>query len=699
MVKFNYVQEFKKKASDLVSIMTLSEKISQLRNHSKALKKYNIPEYNWWNECSHGVARAGLATVFPQSICMAATFSDEILYNIGDMISTEARAKHHEFVRNGIRGKYNGLTFWSPNINIVRDPRWGRGQETYGEDPYLTSILAVSYINGLQGQNEKYLKVAACAKHFAVHSGPEAERHSFNAIVSKKDLAETYLYAFEKAVKLAKVESIMTAYNRLNGEACAASKYLLQDILRGKWSFDGHVVSDCGSVKDIIFHHKITYNPLKGVSLALKSGLDLECGVFYSLLPIAIRLGYASIEDIDRALTRILTTRFKLGMFNNDCDYSKIPTSKIACEEHENYAIKVAEKSIVLFENKNNVLPLNAKEIASACILGANATNELAYLGNYYGTPSRFINCYDSIKQILGEKFSYERTIPLCGKIKDFEAYSKGLKIAENSEIVFIATGIDSSLEGEAGDAGAGKEGIVGNQGDRDSINLPKIQIDLITEVAKLNKKIIILNFSGSCINFSPIIDKVDAIMQCWYPGALGGEAIANILFGEVSPSGRTPITFYANDNDLPDFYDYSMSNRTYRYFTGKPLYPFGYGLSYTNFEYFNFQTNTNIINDDISISVDITNSGNYDADEVIQIYLKYPEGNLQQPKIKLISFKRIFIKKSKTKTIEFKLNKIDFYAIDINGDELLLNGKHSLSIGGGQPNYAKSLTLYFESC
>jgi beta-glucosidase len=676
-----YIDEYKSRAVAIVLKMSLSEKISQLRHHSKALPKYGIEEYNWWNECLHGVARAGIATVFPQAIAMAATFDEDILNKVGDIISTEARAKHHEAARMGSRKIYEGLTFWSPNINIYRDPRWGRGQETYGECPTLTARLGCAFIKGLQGNDDKHLKVSACAKHYAVHSGPEADRHSFNAEVSKKDLAETYLYAFKQAVKDAGVESVMGAYNRVNGEACCASENLLQDILRDKWGFDGHVVSDCGALYDIVFKHHMTLNPLKGVAMAINSGLDLECGTFYAILPWAVRTGLVKEDTIDKALTRLLVTRMKLGMFDNDCKYQEIPYSLNACKAHEQYAIEVAEKSIVLLHN-DGILPL--KDVKSIALLGFNAVNELAYLGNYYGTPSSFITVFDGLKNIYGDKVSYEQTIPLFKPAKEAE-FKKGIDLAAKSEIVIVCTGLDSSVEGEQMSRRDAGNTRFGDEGDRSLIALPQVQLELLNNLIKLNKKIIILNFSGGCMDFSPVINGVSAILQCWYPGAKGGQAIANIISGRVSPSGRLPVTFYKYDSDLPDFHDYDMKDRTYRYFKNDPLYYFGYGMSYTTFSYSDLLIGKNV-EDDMIAEVKVKNVGAADSDEVIQIYIKYPEKAKDQPKIKLIDFRRIHIKAGNTASITFKLNKSSFGGYDIDGNYRLFSGDYTLYAGGGQP-------------
>lgn len=673
---------------DLINSMKLSEKAGQLQHANKGISRLGIKKYNWWNECLHGVARAGIATVFPQSICMAATFGKDLLYKAGDIISTEARAKYNVAQKKGDYGIYKGLTFWSPNINIFRDPRWGRGQETYGECPTLTSKLAVEFIKGLQGNNPDFLKVSACAKHFAVHSGPESIRHSMNAVCSKKDLYETYLPAFEACVKEAKVESVMAAYNMVNGESCAASPTLLQKILRDDWGFDGHVVSDCGGLFDILLHHHATYNPLKAVALAINNGLDLECGKFFAILPLAVKLGYVKESTLNNALKRTLITKQKLGLLGNPTPYDDIDEKVISCKEHTDFAIEMAEKGIVLLKN-NEILPLDTSKINKIGLFGTNAENKLAYLGNYYGTPDEFITLADAMQDIFREKLTYCSVIPLTGKTnkkiqKDMDF---ALESAKDCDVIVYCTGIDSSIEGEAGDAGAGKEGIIGEQGDRTSLSLPEIQLKLLSELSKLGKNLIVCNFSGSAMDLSPCLDCADAVLQCWYPGAKGGKAIVNILTGKANPSGKLPVTFYSSVNDLPDFEDYSMKNRTYRYFTGKPLFPFGYGLSYTSFEYSDFEIIGDIENG-IKIKVSIKNAGKFDGEEIVQIYLSYPEHLKNQPVYKLIAFERVFIPCGETTEVTLHLTTQDFFYIDDDGNKQLAKGNYTIYCGGGQPKY-----------
>ncbi|MEG2396679.1 MAG: glycoside hydrolase family 3 C-terminal domain-containing protein, partial [Oscillospiraceae bacterium] len=603
------------KGKELAKQMSMLQLSSQLRHTAKALPKLSIKKYNWWNESLHGVARAGVATVFPQAIAMASTFDENIIFNVASIISNEARAKFNYSQSIGDYGIYKGLTMWSPNINIYRDPRWGRGHETYGEDPYLTGILGVAFIKGLQGDNDKYLKTSACAKHFAVHSGPESKRHYFNAVISKKDLFETYLPAFKKAVIEGNVSGVMGAYNRTNDEPCCASPTLMQKLLRETWHFDGYYVSDCAALLDIVFKHHITSNPLKAAAMALNTGCDLECGVLYRLLPIAYMIGYVKKSSLQLAAARLMSIRSQLGMFDKDCPFNNISPTENATESSEQYAIEVAEKSVVLLEN-NGILPLkeNSNKIL---ITGYNAENELAYLGNYNGEPSSYVKILDAIKKRNVET-QYSQGVHLYSESKNIDR-EETIQKAKNSDIIIMCTGLDSSIEGEqSGGAVSGGGGNIGIQGDRVTLELPKIQQKLLDDLLLLEKKIIILNFSGGCIDFKRYRGKVDAILQCWYPGGKGGRAISNIIFGDVSPSGKLPITFYNDIADLPDFDDYAMKNRTYRYFKGNVQYPFGYGLTYTDF----LLKQLSFDEAHSTITATVKNNGYYDCDEVLQLYV-----------------------------------------------------------------------------
>lgn len=679
----------KKNGDELAKQMTILELISQLRHKSKGINRLGILPYNWWNEALHGVARAGTATVFPQAICLAASFSEELVFHTAEIISTEARAKFNENQRQKDYGIYKGLTMWSPNINIFRDPRWGRGQETYGEDPYLTGLLGTAFIKGLQGNNERYIKTAACAKHFAVHSGPESERHSFNAVVSKKDLMETYLPAFKKAVMDGKVCGIMGAYNRVNGEACCASKTLMDTLLQKTWGFEGYFVSDCGAIPDIVRHHHLAPNRVKGVAMALNAGCDLECGIYYRMLPVSYAMKYVSRETLQKSVARLLYVRSLLGMFDKSCPFDSITTEKIASHENEMEAIRVAEKGIVLLENKG-ILPLN-KNSGRILVLGYNAENDLAYLGNYYGTPKRYIKVTDAVKAMHPHT---DFTQGYCYKTSENEKMQKtALEKAAIADIILLCMGLDCSMEGEeAGELLNGGGGNLGKQGDRSDIEIPNVQQELLEKLLQTGKKIVILNFSGGCINFSKYKDRVYAILQCWYPGAAGGQAIANILFGKCSPSGKLPITFYKSTLDLPDFNDYSMKNRTYRYFSGKVLYPFGYGQTYTDFQL------TACIFRDNKIQCAVKNTGNFACDEVLQLYVTLPETTYQNPLTSLIGTKRFSLSPNEEQEITFTLNESDLYSVNENGDTVYLGGEYSFTVSDGQSIYNNNLKLVNEN-
>lgn len=682
-----YRQIHQKKGENLANQMKTKEQISQLKHESRGVPRLGILPYNWWNECLHGVARAGIATVFPQAIAMAATFDDKTLFETAQIISTEARAKYNYAQSKKDYGIYKGLTMWSPNINIYRDPRWGRGHETYGEDPYLTGKLGVAFIKGLQGDDPKYIKTAACAKHFAVHSGPEEGRHSFNSEVSKKDLFETYLPAFKRAVKDGDVCGVMGAYNRVNGEASCASE-TLNKVLRGDWGFDGYFVSDCGALCDIVKNHHLSENKIKGAAYSLNGGCQLECGCSYRFLPLAYMMKYVSDETIRDAAAKLLEIRSRLGMFSDDCPFDNIGIEENTSPAHEAAAVKVAEKGIVLLKN-NGILPLKRNE-HKILVTGFNAENNLAYLGNYFGDPTSFIKVPEAVKAV-NENTDYAQGCSYIlkqSKKLTAEAVSK----AKDYDVILVCTGLDCSLEGEqAGEAlASGAGGNLGKQGDRANLELPKPQQDLLDELIKLDKKIVILNFSGGCINFRKYADKVDAIMQCWYPGAKAGKAIANLIFGEASPSGKLPITFYNSVDDVPDFEDYSMQNRTYRYFKGEVQYPFGYGLTYTDFEM------TNVKLDGRKLACTVRNTGKFNCDEVLQVYLTQPQADYENPVKSLIRTERFNLSAGEEKEITFNLDDKDFYSFNENGDTVLLRGKYALTVEDGQN--IKSEKIYFNN-
>jgi beta-glucosidase len=572
----------KERAKDLVSKMTLEEKASQLRFNAPAIDRLGVPAYNWWNEALHGVARAGTATVFPQAIALAAIFDDAYLEEIADVIATEARAKYNENVRSGDRDIYKGITMWSPNINIFRDPRWGRGHETYGEDPYLTTRLGVGFIKGLQGKG-KHLKVAACAKHFAVHSGPEGLRHEFDAIVSQKDLYETYLPAFEAAVKEAGVEAVMGAYNRTLGEPCCGSKTLLRDILRGKWGFTGHVVSDCWAIMDFHTRHHVTKTAPESAALALKNGCDVNCGSVYLHLLSAVEEGLITEEDIAIAAERLMATRIKLGMFDETCEYNDIPYEANDSREHRNKSLEAARKAMVLLKN-NGLLPLDKSSLSSVAVIGPNADSQLMLKGNYFGTPSESVTILEGIREAVGEDVRVyysegchlfqDKVEPLAQK-KD--RLDEAVSVAKRADVAILCLGMDSNIEGEEGDAGNAAAA-----GDKADLNLPGLQQELLEKVIATGTPVILILGVGSALAIGYAQEHCAAILNAWYPGSLGGRAAADILFGKCSPGGKLPVTFYRDTAALPAFTDYAMKNRTYRYFEGETLYPFGYGLTYS---------------------------------------------------------------------------------------------------------------------
>ncbi|MBQ7907726.1 MAG: glycoside hydrolase family 3 C-terminal domain-containing protein, partial [Clostridia bacterium] len=573
---------FEKRAKELVSQMTIEEKIGQMVHQAEEIDRLNIKSYNWWNEALHGVARAGIATVFPQSIGLGATFNPELVEKIGDAISTEARAKYNIAKRVGDTGYYKGLTYWSPNVNIFRDPRWGRGHETYGEDPYLTSRMGVSFINGLQGCDEKYLKAAGCAKHYAVHSGPESVRHEFDAKVSKQDLYETYLPAFEACVKEAGVEGVMGAYNRTNGEVCCGSPTLLKGILRNDWGFDGYVTSDCEAIRYFHDYHKVTEGPMQSVALAVENTCDLNCGCCYKHGVNAVKTGLLKEELVDESLTRLFTTRMKLGEFDRKTPYDKIPYSKVGCKEHVELARESARESIVLLKN-NGILPLS-KRYKKVGVIGPNADSIVALHGNYHGFSQRYITVLEGLQDYLekiGGRVYYSEGCHLYKDSAYWEKYDRNdevMELCRECDVVIGVFGLDETLEGEAGCCDFNKDG------DKAGLNFHGIQEEIMSMISKNAKKSILVNLTGSAMDLCVQDKEYDAIIQGWYPGERGGEAIAELIYGDYSPSGKLPLTFYRSIEDLPPFDCYDMKGRTYRYLEKEPLYPFGFGLSYTDF-------------------------------------------------------------------------------------------------------------------
>jgi beta-glucosidase len=828
-----------RRVDDLVSRMTLEEKISQMVYDAPAIERLEVPQYNWWNECLHGVGRAGVATVFPQAIGLAATWNTELLHQVAAAISDEARAKHHQALRQGIRYIYTGLTFWSPNINIFRDPRWGRGQETYGEDPYLTARMGVAFVRGLQGDDPHYLKLVATPKHYAVHSGPEPDRHHFDARVDERDLRETYLPAFKACVKEAQAVSMMGAYNRTNGEPCCASPTLLEKILRQEWGFDGYVVSDCGAIRDIYESHRVAETPAEAAALAVKSGCDLNCGSTFPALREAVARGLIDEAAIDRAVRRLFTARFRLGMFDppQQVPYAQIPFKVNDSPAHRALALRSAQESIVLLENKGDLLPLS-KDLPSIAVIGPNADDLLVLLGNYNGTPSQAVTPLEGIRKKLAPStrlyyargcdiaagvpplsvipstclrpleanasqagltaayydnpafagnprltrvdptidFIWKGTTPLTGRQADtfavrwygflvppvsgtyqlgvsgFNGYklflddqlvaayqglhhaivktqpveleagrfyglrldyvnwgpdpqvqllwsvpgvdrvAEAVEIAQKAEVVIVLLGLSPSLEGE--EMPVQVAGFAG--GDRTDIHLPGPQQELLQRLHALGKPLVLVLLSGSALAVNWAKQNVPAIVMAWYPGQAGGDAIADVLFGDYNPAGRLPVTFYKSLQDLPPFEDYRMQGRTYRYFRGEPLFPFGHGQSYTTFAYDELQLSARTISphETLTISVDVQNIGQRAGDEVVQLYLSQlttpgPQpagGPIPLPLRQLQGFKRIHLAPGATQTVTFPLTPYQLSLIDDLGRRVVWPGEFQLYVGGRQP-------------
>jgi len=823
-----------KRVDDLVSRMTLEEKVSQMMNGAAAIERLEVPQYEWWNEALHGVARAGFATVFPQAIGLAATWNTDLMHQVADVISTEARAKHHEFVRNNQRARYEGLTFWSPNINIFRDPRWGRGQETYGEDPYLTGRLGVAFVKGLQGNDSRYLKVVATPKHYAVHSGPEPERHTFDAISDERDLRETYLPAFEATIVEGGAMSVMCAYNRTNGEPCCSNKKLMTDILRGEWKFGGYVVSDCGAIDDIYIRHKFVPTEGQASALAVKAGTDLTCGREYRSLVQAVKDGLITEAEIDIAVKRLMTARFRLGMFDPPemVPYARIPFSENDSPAHRELSLKAARESIVLLKNDGPVLPLK-KDIKTIAVIGPNADAPEVLLGNYYGQPSKSVTPLAGIQSkvspstkvlysagmfkigasampvssssltvsgagsapgLKGEYFNNREmkgdpalvrtdkevnfdwgsltpadkiaadnfSIRWSGKLTPPEsgnyllgtAGNGGMRIfidgklhveevanrrtktitkeimleagrvydvrfeysenanhyaaakliwappsgsrimrddavskARQADAIVMVLGISPAVEGEEMEVKL--EGFRG--GDRTDLSLPKAQEELLKEVQALGKPVIVVLLNGSALAVNWANDNVFAILDAWYPGEEGGTAIADVLFGDYNPGGRLPVTFYKSVSDLPPFEDYRMQGRTYRYFKGEPLYPFGFGLSYTNFKYDKLKFSPKVkAGDELRITAEVRNVGKQAGDEVVQLYVTDLAATVPVPIRSLAGVKRIFLKPGEKQDVSFTLTPQQMSLIDDRGKRVIEPGEFAVSVGGKQPGFTK---------
>lgn len=681
-------KEAREKAERLVSQMTVEEKASQLRYDAPPIRRLGIPAYNWWNEALHGVARAGVATSFPQAIGMAATFDEELMIEIADVIAEEGRAKYNSYSKLEDRDIYKGLTFWSPNVNIFRDPRWGRGQETYGEDPYLSSRLGVAFVKGLQGSGE-IMKAAACAKHFAVHSGPEAIRHEFDAKVSKKDLFETYLPAFEALVKEANVEAVMGAYNRVNEEPCCASKTLMQEILRKNWGFEGHYVSDCWAIRDFHEGHMVSPDAKTSAAMALNAGCDLNCGNTYLHILNAYKNKLVTKEAITEACIRLYTTRYLLGLFE-ESEYDKIPYEKVECEEHLKLSEKVAGESMVLLKNKG-ILPLDKSKIKTIGVIGPNANSRAALIGNYHGTSSEYITILEGIKRYVGNQVRvlYSQGSDLVktkteNLAQEYDRISEAKIVAQNSDVVLLCLGLNESLEGEEGDEGNQYE-----SGDKETLMLPESQRKLMEAVNEIKTPVIVCMMAGSDIDLSYAVEHFGAIIHLWYPGARGGNAFAKLLFGENSPSGKLCVTFYNPKEELPAFTDYSMKNRTYRYLESTAQFPFGFGLTYGAVKV----REATILKEKKEALVTIENPTGSEIGEVVQVYIKNKESKYATYNPRLCGFKRVVLSPFETKKISVALDKKMFMVVNENGEYIKDGTHYEIFIGFSQPD-KKSIEL-----
>lgn len=671
---------------DLLARLTLEEKAAQMQNLTPAIERLGIPEYNWWNECLHGVGRSqDKVTVFPQAIAMAATFDAEALRRMGEITSTEARAIYNEANRTGKGGmQYKGLTFWTPNINIFRDPRWGRGQETYGEDPFLTGLLGRAIVSGLQGGDSVRLKTSACAKHFAVHSGPEPSRHTFDARVSDYDLWDTYLPAFRDLIVDGKVSAVMGAYNRFRGEPCCASDLLMLDILRGEWAFEGYVTSDCGAIDDFFRNHRTHPDAASAAADAVIHTTDLDCGEVFAALPEAVARGLVSEAEIDEALARLLTIRFRLGAFDPPArdPYASIPYSVLESESHKAHALKMAHESIVLLRN-DGILPLR-DNLRRIVVLGPNADAPDVQLGNYNGFPSQTITPLEGIRRRTGAEIVYLRA---CDYTTPEASDEEIRRSVAGADVAICIGGISPRLEGEEGDAGREKlEGFLG--GDRTSIRLPQIQTHVMQLVREAGVPLVFVSMSGSAVAFPWEAEHADAVVQAWYGGQAAGTALADVLWGDYNPSGRLPVTFYADDSQLPGFDDYAMAGRTYRYFTGRPLYEFGYGLSYTTFEYATptCPVKTASTGESVKVTTRVRNTGPRPGDEVVQLYVSHPDAPEPKPIRALKGVERISLQPGEERIVEFTLSPRELALTGRDGGLRCKAGAIDLYVGGSQP-------------
>lgn len=661
------------RAEALTDAMTVEEQASQLRYDAPAVERLGIPSYNWWNEGIHGLARSGVATMFPQAIGLAASFDRNSTEKAAEVTSTEARAKYNAYQTEGDHDIYKGLTLWAPNINIFRDPRWGRGHETYGEDPFLTAELGKAYVHGLQGDGKR-LRTAACAKHFAVHSGPESIRHEFNAEATPKDMEETYLPAFEALIKDAKAEGVMGAYNRVNGEAACASKFLMNKLK--EWGFDGYFVSDCWAIRDFHEHHGLTNSPVESAALALTTGCDVNCGCTYVNVLQALEQGLVTKDDIRNACVHLMRTRIRLGMFDKKTEFDDIPYTVVASKENKAQSLRCAEESMVLLKN-NGILPLDEKKYKTIAVIGPNSDSRTALEGNYNGLADRYVTFLNGIQdrfegRVLFSEGCHLYKNKVSGLAQEGDRYAEAVTVAKNADISILCVGLDATIEGEEGDTGNEF-----SSGDKRGLTLPESQRELIRKVMAVGKPVIIVVSAGSAINTET---DPDALLHVWYPGSEGGKALAEILFGDISPSAKLPVTFYENTELLPEFTDYSMKNRTYRYAQNNILYPFGFGLTYSKTEC------TAVEYRDGKAFVTVENKGSRDTRDVIELYIK-DTCEYAVPNHSLCGFERVSLKAGEKKTVEIAVPERAFTAVDNDGSRKVFGSTFTLYAGVCQPD------------
>jgi beta-glucosidase len=683
------------RVDDLVARMTLAEKVGQMLHHAPAIPRLGVPEYDWWNECLHGVGRAGIATVFPQAIGLAAAWDVDMMLTVATAISDEARAKHHEAVRAGAPCEYTGLTFWTPNINIFRDPRWGRGQETYGEDPHLTARLGVAFIKGLQGDDPRYLKTVATPKHYAVHSGPEADRHHFDARVDERDLRQTYLPAFQACVQEAGAVSVMGAYNRTNGEACCASPTLLEEILRREWGFDGYVVSDCGAIDDIYRQHGLARTAAEAAALAVQAGCDLNCGCTYEALLDAAAQGLIAEATISTAVKRLFDARFRLGMFDPDelVPYAATPIEVNDSAANRALALQAARESIVLLKNENGFLPLS-KKLRKIAVIGPNADDVQVLLSNYNGTPSHAVTPLAGIRAKVGAETDvvYSRG---CAVVNPSQAdIDEAVALAASADVTIAVVGLSQQVEGEEGQQEGVEEGQA-SQGDRTHINLPGAQEALLKALHATGTPLVVVLVNGSAVAINWAGAHAAAIVETWYGGEEAGTALADALFGDYNPGGRLPVTFYKSVDQLPPFDDYRMAGHTYRYSAADPLYPFGYGLSYTRFAYSGLKVEPAALPRPADASgqapvaqvrVEVQNVGDRAGDEVVQLYVSDVVTSAPAPIRELAGFQRLHLQPGERREVIFTLSPRQLALMDEAGRWIVEPGEFALWAGGGQP-------------